>query len=118
MLFELANIANKAKDTLDKETAQKAISTLIKLSETLGFDFSNIEIDENTLFEKISPVISEFDFLIGIEEPKTVIEKILTVRNQARAEKNWEIADLIRNTLAKVGVGLKDTKEGTSWEIK
>lgn len=118
VLFELANIANKAKDTLDKETAQKAISTLIKLSDTLGFDFSNIEIDENTLFEKISPVISEFDFLIGIEEPKTIIEKILTVRNQARAEKNWEIADLIRNTLAKVGVGLKDTKEGTSWEIK
>ncbi len=118
VLFELANSANKAKDENDKEVAQVAISTLLKLSEVLGFDFSNVEIDDSTLYEKIKPILNEFDFLIGVEEPKEVLEKILTVRNQARAEKNWEIADLIRNTLAKVGVGLKDTKDGTTWELK
>lgn len=118
VLFELANGANKAKDENDKEVAQGAISTLLKLSEVLGFDFSNVEIDDNTLYEKISPILGEFEFLTGVEEPKEVLEKILTVRNQARAEKNWALADLIRNTLAKVGVGLKDTKDGTIWELK
>ncbi len=118
VLFDLANTANKAKDSKDKETGAKAVYTLLELSGILGFDFSNVEIDADTLFEKISPVITEFDFLIGIEEPKEIIEKIITVRNQARADKNWEIADLIRNTLSKVGVGLKDTKDGTFWELK
>ncbi len=118
VLFELANSANKAKDENNKEMAQIAVSTLLKLSEVLGFDFSNIEIDDNTLYEKVKPILDEFDFLTGVEEPKEVLEKILTVRNQARADKNWAIADLIRNTLTKVGVGLKDTKDGTTWEIK
>ena len=118
VLFELANNANKSKDENNKEMAQIAVSTLLKLSEVLGFDFSNVEIDDNTLYEKVKPILDEFDFLTGVEEPKEVLEKILTVRNQARADKNWAIADLIRNTLTKVGVGLKDTKDGTTWEIK
>ena len=118
VLFELANSANKAKDENDKVVAQVAISTLLKLSEVLGFDFSNVEIDDSTLYEKIKPILSEFDFLTGVEEPKEVLEKILTVRNQARVDKNWTVADLIRNTLASVGVGLKDTKDGTTWELK
>ena len=118
VLFELANSANKAKDENDKVVAQVAISTLLKLSEVLGFDFSNVEIDDSTLYEKIKPILSEFDFLTGVEEPKEVLEKILTVRNQARVDKNWAVADLIRNTLASVGVGLKDTKDGTTWELK
>ena len=84
----------------------------------MGFDFSKVELDENTIFEKISPILGEFDFLTGIEEPKAVLEKILTVRNQARADKNWDIADLIRNSLARVGIVLKDTKNGTTFEIK
>ena len=118
VLFELANSANKAKDENDKVIAQVAISTLLKLSEVLGFDFSNVEIDDSTLYEKIKPILNEFDFLTGVEDPKEVLEKILTVRNQARADKNWALADLIRNTLASVGVGLKDTKDGTTWELK
>lgn len=118
VLFDLANFANKAKDENNKSDAEKNISTMLKLAEVLGFDFSNIEIDNNTLFEKLSPILNEFDFLNGIEEPKQIIEKIIKVRNQAREEKNWETADFIRTTLAKVNVSLKDTKEGTFWELK
>ena len=46
------------------------------------------------------------------------MESILELRKQARAEKNWEIADKIRITLDNMGIVLKDTKDGTIIEKK
>ena len=44
--------------------------------------------------------------------------KIIQVRNEARAQKNWEVADRIRNSLDKINIVLKDSKEGTVFEMK
>ncbi len=38
-------------------------------------------------------------------------------RNAARTRKDWKESDRIRDELAKMGVVLKDTKDGTTWEI-
>ena len=38
-------------------------------------------------------------------------------RNAARKRKDWKESDRIRDELAKMGVVLKDTKDGTTWEI-
>ncbi|MGB7097822.1 MAG: cysteine--tRNA ligase [Xanthobacteraceae bacterium] len=38
-------------------------------------------------------------------------------RDAARARKDWKESDRIRDELAKMGVVLKDTKDGTTWEI-
>ena len=46
------------------------------------------------------------------------MEEIIDKRKTARAEKNWEVADKIRIALDKVGIVLKDSKEGTTWELK
>ena len=46
------------------------------------------------------------------------MEEIIEKRKTARAEKNWDIADKIRMALDKVGIVLKDTKDGTTWETK
>lgn len=40
------------------------------------------------------------------------------MRKQARAEKNWDIADKIRIALDEAGIIVKDTKEGTTLEAK
>ena len=32
-------------------------------------------------------------------------------------ERDWQESDRIRDELAKMGVVLKDTKDGTTWEI-
>ncbi|MEZ4921189.1 MAG: cysteine--tRNA ligase [Saprospiraceae bacterium] len=44
-----------------------------------------------------------------------LMELILTMRANARAEKNWAASDLIRDSLAEVGIQVKDGKDGTSW---
>jgi cysteinyl-tRNA synthetase len=46
-----------------------------------------------------------------------LIELIAGVRERLRAEKNYSMADEIRNLLGEAGVTLTDTNEGTSWKI-
>jgi cysteinyl-tRNA synthetase len=41
----------------------------------------------------------------------------IDARNAARKEKNFKEADRIRDELAAMGVVLKDSKDGTTWEI-
>jgi len=45
------------------------------------------------------------------------IERLIEARNAARKAKNFTESDRIRDELAKMGVVLKDTKDGTTWEI-
>jgi cysteinyl-tRNA synthetase len=45
------------------------------------------------------------------------IEDLIATRNAARKAKNFAEADRIRDELAKMGVVLHDTKDGTTWEI-
>jgi len=44
-----------------------------------------------------------------------VVEMLITMRNEARANKNWALSDEIRDQLAALGIILKDGKEGTSF---
>lgn len=46
-----------------------------------------------------------------------VMELVIKLRNEAKVNKDWGTADLIRNSLAEAGFELKDTKEGTEWSL-
>jgi cysteinyl-tRNA synthetase len=50
-------------------------------------------------------------------ELKQKVESRIAARNAARARKDWDESDRIRDELAAMGVVLKDTKDGTTWEI-
>ena len=46
-----------------------------------------------------------------------LMELIIEIRKDAKANKNWTVADLIRDKLTAMGITLKDTKEGTTYEL-
>jgi cysteinyl-tRNA synthetase len=48
---------------------------------------------------------------------ETKIADLIDARNAARKVKNFEKSDRIRDQLASMGIVLKDTKDGTTWEI-
>jgi cysteinyl-tRNA synthetase len=52
---------------------------------------------------------------IGLDESKVV--SLIEERNAARKAKNFAESDRIRDELAAMGVVLKDSKDGTTWEI-
>jgi cysteinyl-tRNA synthetase len=45
------------------------------------------------------------------------IEGLVAARSAARARKDWKESDRIRDELAAMGVIVKDSKDGTTWEI-
>jgi cysteinyl-tRNA synthetase len=52
---------------------------------------------------------------LAIDE--AAVAKLIAARNAARKAKDFNESDRIRNQLAGMGVVLKDTKDGTTWEI-
>jgi len=52
-----------------------------------------------------------------IEPDRAEVDKLVAARDAARKARNFTEADRIRDELAKMGVVLHDTKDGTTWEI-
>ncbi|MFK7049258.1 cysteine--tRNA ligase [Flavobacterium columnare] len=76
--------------------------------------------------ELIKKTINHFVFdILGIENESStnnhshkldgVIEMLITMRKEARTNKNWALSDLIRDQLLEIGIQLKDGKEGTTY---
>jgi cysteinyl-tRNA synthetase len=51
----------------------------------------------------------------AVDEAK--VTSLIDAREQARAAKNFKESDRIRDELAAMGVVLKDSKDGTTWEV-
>ena len=47
-----------------------------------------------------------------------VMELVLKLRGNAKKNKDFSTADLIRDELDKAGIQIKDSREGSNWEIK
>ena len=104
VLFDLTNKANK--------DVPYAFTLLYKLATTLGFVFEKATLSEEELAEKLKEISEE------LGESYSSMEEIIEKRKAARVEKNCDVADKIRVALDKVGIVLKDSKEGTTWELK
>ncbi|MCQ2739208.1 MAG: cysteine--tRNA ligase [bacterium] len=104
VLFDLTNKANKDCDY--------AYTLLYKLASVLGFKFEKASLSDVELKEKLAAVSIE------LGETYNSMAEIIEKRKNARLEKNWDIADKIRIALDNVGIVLKDSKEGTTWEVK
>jgi cysteinyl-tRNA synthetase len=46
-----------------------------------------------------------------------VVNMLIGMRNEARANKNFQLSDEIRNKLTELGIELKDSKEGTTFSV-
>ena len=100
-LFDMAREINTylKQEVLDKTALQKAADTYTALLSIMGLDFAvDNSIDDGLV-----------DDLMNL---------LINLRKQARADKNYAMADQIRNQLNELGVILEDTKQGTTWKRK
>ena len=90
---------------------------------TLIFEVLKLDCNDATKYK----LISDFDKVLGLSltvsdevsfEDDTEILKKIEERNEAKKNKDFELADTIRNELLEMGIILKDTREGTTFERK
>lgn len=80
-----------------------------------------------TDFENFSKTVKIFVFdVLGLEEEKVngntdklegVVNLLISMRKQARANKDFAMSDQIRDQLIALGIQLKDGKEGTTFSV-
>jgi cysteinyl-tRNA synthetase len=101
-LFDGVRIINSVKDgkeslnAADLEQLKTILNTFI--TDILGF-ISHKESNTNDLTNE-------------------VMKLVLKLRGNAKKSKDFDTADLIRDKLDKVGIQIKDGREGTSWKVK
>ena len=53
----------------------------------------------------------------GDDRTDGLMEVLCALRAEAKGNKDWATADLIRDRLADLGVTIKDGKDGTTWSM-
>lgn len=54
---------------------------------------------------------------IGREQLEPLVGALLAARDEARAARDWVAADRIRDRLAAAGIDVRDSADGTSWQL-
>ncbi len=117
----LESVFDGALTTRDASTAAAAILEL----EQTNFDwFADMEAGDmaharavlRRLVVRLSDVAVE-----GMRDPRESIEPfvdaLVDIRDRARAERSWDVADQLRDRLVAAGVQVHDTPEGTVWTL-
>jgi cysteinyl-tRNA synthetase len=98
-LFELVRAIHQARDAgvsaYGLESAQAALG---ELAGVLGF---RLEADRSKE-----------------QEAAPFIDLLIEVRERLRTEKQWKLADMVRDRLTSLGIVLEDGKDGTTWRPK
>ena len=67
---------------------------------------------------KVLGILEDSAYKKASDELSEEVEKLIKERSEAKENKNFELADEIRNTLEERGIEIKDTPNGTSWKVK
>ncbi|GHI00517.1 cysteine--tRNA ligase [Neobacillus kokaensis] len=97
-----------------------AISVLFELSKLANYYL----LEKNTAVEVIDAFTSEFEELFGVlgltpgqeEMLDEEIDALIEQRIQARKDRNFQLADQIRDQLKEMNIILEDTPQGTRWK--
>ena len=101
-LFEAVRYINLLKDGKETITAQD-IDVLSKSLNAFIFDILGLK--------------NEIAAEGSNDKLESVVNMLIAMRNEARANKDFALSDQIRNKLTDLGIELKDSKEGTTFSL-
>lgn len=98
-LFEVVRLINSIYDG-KQQTDEATLQQLKKLTNDFVFDIMGLKDDQ------LGANSDNIDKLM---------ELVISLRNEAKQNKDYATSDKIRNELSAIGIQLKDSKEGTLW---
>lgn len=101
-LFEGVRIINSIKDNKESITSED-LDMLKETMNTFVFEILGLKNEE----------AGGNDALVD-----ELMNTIIAIRQNARQNKDWGTADLIRDNLAKLKITVKDTKDGSEWSVE
>ncbi|RYJ41882.1 cysteine--tRNA ligase [Flavobacterium beibuense] len=102
-LFEAVRYINLLKDGKETITAED----LASLSSTM-----------HSFVYEVLGLVDEKAASNNNDKLEGVVNMLIGMRNEARANKDFALSDLIRNRLTELGIELKDSKEGTTFTLQ
>lgn len=116
------------KDVLDSFLAdfEDAINDDLNIPKALGIAWNMVRYPEKS--NDIYNLLLKTDTIFGLgikdaeskaqDQPQldAEIERLIEERQQARKEKNWKLADELRDKLKTMGIELMDTPQGVKWK--
>ena len=119
---ELAGFRQKFIDAMDDDVnTADAVSVIFELAK-----FMNSNVTEKSSKEFAQKVIDEFNELTSVlnivnkDQKEDIldeeIEQLIAQRTEAKKNKNFQLADEIRQQLLDKGIVLEDTRQGVKWK--
>lgn len=119
---EIVDIKNKFLEAMDDDfNTSLAISYLYELVKIINTtnDENKLKNINNFFVNTVNPILG-LSFKASVNNAETkedeLIKYIIELRNKARSEKRFDLSDEIRDSLLKIGITLKDGREGTTYE--
>lgn len=121
LVKELDDFRQKFIDAMDDDVnTADAVSVIFELAKLI-----NSNVDENSSLEFAKKCLDEFNELTGVlnivnKKKDTVldkdIEELIQKRTDAKKNKEFQLADDIRQQLLDMGIVLEDTRQGVKWK--
>ena len=110
----------------DDFNTAKAIGEMFSLAKEINVYVAGNNAPDKDNFAEVMKIYADMAEILGIFEQgakkaedgltETLMEFILNLRAEAKKEKNYALADKIRDGLKELGVIVEDTKSGAKWK--
>jgi len=121
-LMDTESFQQKFIEAMDDDfNSAQALATLFDLTREInrahseGFDAQQAQQTLSELAGILGLTLEEGEIKL---EAEPFIELLISIRNELRRDKQWQLADKIRSSLGELGIALEDTPEGTIWKYR
>jgi cysteinyl-tRNA synthetase len=115
VLFDLVKEINRKYDQgFDVSEAQLLLEELSR--KVLGFSLEsakNNSLDVSVV--QLQDLVGKFDLDISVNSVDQIIDALVQYRGSARQNRDFALADSIRDALLNLNIALDDTADGTIW---
>lgn len=119
-IFNLIKDVNKlievSKELPNKRELEAAKDLIVELNRVLGLVLS-VETKTEVSDSAARQLAVDLDLDVSGLSTEIILDSLLKRREQARTDKDWQLADKIRDGLGQIGVEIEDTQRGTRWKI-